>query len=194
LRAVPDNIASGVWKNAFDLRVLMTTRNLTVSLVVVCWSLLAAGSFAWAEKLPAPQGDVILTVDGDIANTTDGTSALFDRAMLESLGMTTLETTTPWTDGVVKFEGVPARKLLEAVGSQGESIEAAALNDYISEIPAKDFADYDVILALRANGVELTVRDKGPIFIVYPLDSRPELNNEDIYSRCVWQLTRLTVK
>jgi hypothetical protein len=191
---MPDNIASGVWKITVEPSVPMTARKLMISWLVLCWSLFAAGSFAQAERLPAPRGDVILTVDGQISNTTDGTSALFDRAMLEALGMITLETTTPWTDGVVKFEGISARKLLEAVGSQGEAIEAVALNDYVSEIPAKDFADYDVILALRANGVELTVRDKGPIFIVYPLDSRPELNNEDIYSRCVWQLTRLTIK
>jgi hypothetical protein len=162
--------------------------------------LLTAGAIAvteadlQAQTLPAPSGEVILTVDGSIGNTTDGKSAQFDRAMLEELGWSVLETTTPWTEGVVKFEGVSGRELLAAVGAKGEMVEALALNDYVANIPLADFMNYDILLALRANGVDLTVRDKGPIFIIYPLDSQPELNNEDIYSRCVWQLTRLTVK
>ena len=147
-----------------------------------------------AASLPPPKGDVILTIDGAIANTTDGKQAEFDLAGLEALGLTAVETSTPWTDGVVRYEGVLARDLMKHVGATGGRLVATALNDYVAEIPLSDLTDYDVILAVKADGQYLPVRDKGPIFIVYPLDSDTALLNNTIYSRCVWQLARLTVQ
>jgi hypothetical protein len=156
--------------------------------------LFAAASPAAAETLPAPAGEVLLTVDGAIANTTDGARARFDVAALEALGLTTVTTSTPWTDGAVTYEGVLGRALLEHVGAKGSKLVARALNDYLAHIPIADFTDYDVILAIKANGAYLPIRDKGPVFVVYPLDAHPDLMNNTIYSRCVWQLTRLTVQ
>ena len=156
--------------------------------------LIAAASSAGAETLPAPAGEIILTVDGAITNTTDGKEARYDVAALEALGLTTITTSTPWTDGAVTYEGVLGRVLMEHVGPKGSKLVARALNDYIADIPISDFTDYDVILAIKAEGAYLPIRDKGPIFVVYPLDAHPELLNNTIYSRCVWQLTRLTVQ
>ncbi len=156
--------------------------------------LFAATSPAGAETLPAPAGEVILTVDGAIANTTDGAQARFDVAALEALGLTRMTTSTPWTDGAVTYEGVLGRVLMEHVGANGSKLVARALNDYLADIPISDFTDYDVILAIKANDAYLPIRDKGPIFVVYPLDDHPDLMNNTIYSRCVWQLTRLTVQ
>jgi hypothetical protein len=83
---------------------------------------------------------------------------------------------------------------MEHVGANGGKLVARALNDYLADIPISDFTDYEVILAIKANGAYLPIRDKGPIFVVYPLDSDPALLNNTIYSRCVWQLSRLTVQ
>jgi len=149
---------------------------------------------AGAGTLPTPSGDVILTVDGAIENTSDGTQAQFDLAALEALGLTTVTTSTPWTDGAVTYEGVLGRVLMAHVGAKGSKLVARALNDYLADIPLSDFTDYDVVLAVKANGAYLPIRDKGPIFVVYPLDTDPALLNNTIYSRCVWQLTRLTVQ
>jgi len=154
----------------------------------------AAAPFAGAESLPPPTGEVILTIDGAIANTTDGKQAQFDRAALEAMGLTVVETSTPWTDGVVRYEGVLGRDLMKHVGANGTKLVATALNDYLADIPLSDLTDYDVILAIKANGEYLPIRDKGPIFVVYPLDSDSALLNNTIYSRCVWQLARLTVQ
>jgi hypothetical protein len=154
----------------------------------------AAVPFAQAGSLPPPAGEVILTVDGAIENTTDGKQAQFDLAALEAMGLTAVETTTPWTDGVIRYEGVLARDLMKRVGANGTKLVATALNDYLANIPLSDLTAYDVILAIKANGKYLPIRDKGPIFIVYPLDSDPTLLNNTIYSRCVWQLARLTVE
>jgi hypothetical protein len=171
----------------------VTMRGLAARLCLLA-ILIAAALPAAGETLPAPTGDVILTVDGAITNTTDGKEARFDVAALEALGLTTVITSTPWTDGAVTYEGVLGRVLMEHVGAKGSKLVARALNDYLADIPITDFTDYDVILAIKANGAYLPIRDKGPIFVVYPLDGHPELVNNTIYSRCVWQLTRLTVQ
>jgi hypothetical protein len=163
-------------------------------LIFLCLIGTAPAGAAWAQALPQPTGEVILTVAGDIEHRNSPQGALFDRQMLEALGLERLRTSSPWTDGVPEFEGVPARAVMQAVGARGERVVASALNDYQVDIPLQDFEDYPVLLALRMDGQELTVRDRGPIWIVYPRDDYPELRNERVNARWVWQLSGLIVE
>src|SRR3954468_22795121 len=146
-----------------------------------------------AASLAPPADKPILTISGKIGATNKDDTAQFDRHMLEALGMETVETTTPWHSGVVKFEGVPIDKLMKEVEAQGQRVSVVALNDYASEIPIEDFTKYKVILALKRNGEYMPVRDKGPLFIIYPYDQNPELKNQTYYTRSVWQVARLIV-
>jgi hypothetical protein len=83
---------------------------------------------------------------------------------------------------------------MSAVGATGDTITAVALNDYTTEIPISDFAQYGVLLAIKRNGEYMPVRDKGPLFIVYPFDSSPELKAQRFYGRSAWQVAKLIVK
>jgi hypothetical protein len=157
--------------------------------VIVCAALVFAG-VASAQTVQPGVGKPILTVTGKVS----GETVTFDRESLEALGLVTVETKTPWYDHVVKFEGVSLEKLMEKVGAKGEKVVAVALNDYSSEIPIEDFAKYKTILALKRDGQYMPVRDKGPLFVIYPYDSQPELKSHKFYSRSVWQVTRLEVK
>lgn len=147
-----------------------------------------------AESLPQPTGPVILSVTGAIGHTNAPGAANFDRAMLESLGSTRMETGTPWTSGDSVFEGVLGSKLLEAVGAKGDVMLARALNDYTEEIPLSDFFEYPVLLALKADGQYMGVRDKGPIWVVYPTNQYPELDTHDVRGRWIWQLRELEIR
>ena len=144
--------------------------------------------------LAKPSGRVILTISGAIDHTNANGRAEFDRKMLERLGTIAFATSTAWTDGTPEFEGVLARDILKAVGAHGTTALAVALNDYSFEIPISDFEDYSVLFALRMNGVELTTRDKGPIWIVYPRDRHRELQNQLTESKWVWQLARIDIR
>ena len=148
---------------------------------------------AEAEAHSAPGERPILTISGRIGNDKN-TSIQFGRAMLESLGTVRFETTTPWYKGPVAFEGVPMDVLMRHVGAEGQRVIAIALNDYSSEIPFEDLRKYNVILALKRDGEYMPVRDKGPLFIVYPFDSDPELKSQTFYGRSVWQVAKLVVK
>ena len=159
--------------------------------------LLAAGLAARpavAGGLATPQEAPILTISGRIAVRNDGDVARFDRPMLEALDTRGFVTSTPWFKGAVRFDGVLMRTLLRAVGASGERITATALNDYSTAIPITDFERYDVLLALKRDGAYMPVRDKGPLFIVYPFDSAPELQAQKFYNRSAWQLAQLNVE
>ncbi|HYG89590.1 MAG TPA: molybdopterin-dependent oxidoreductase [Azospirillum sp.] len=147
-----------------------------------------------AGALPVPAGETVLVVAGAIDRTNDGNRAVFDRPMLTALGLAKLRTTTSWTEGVVEFEGIPLKAVMEAVGARGETLIATALNDYKARIPISDARKYPVLLAIRLNGRDLSLRDKGPIWIVYPRDEFPELRTEAVNARWVWQLSRLDVQ
>lgn len=144
--------------------------------------------------LEAPKGHVILEVTGNITQTNVGNEAHFDKAMLEALTQRNTQTSTPWHDGVVNFSGPLGRALLEAVDAEGDQMKVVALNDYSSMVPVSDFYDHEVILAMRANGQPLRIRDHGPLFIIYPFDENSALLNEEILTRSVWQVKRIEVK
>ncbi|WP_206453548.1 oxidoreductase [Aurantimonas marina] len=156
--------------------------------------LLFAGAVAYAEGLQSPAGKPILTVSGKIEVTNAGDSAEFDREMLEALGTVTFETMTPWYDNPVKFEGVRLDKLMTLLGARGTRVKAVALNDYSTEIPIEDFARHGTIIALKRDSEYMPVRDKGPLFIVYPYDSDVALQSQTFYGRSAWQLSKLIVE
>jgi hypothetical protein len=147
-----------------------------------------------AYALPMPAGKPILTVSGTITVSNQRGEAIFDRAMLEELGLDQITTTTPWNSGLVRFDGVPLESLMQALGATGSFVTAYALNDFTTKIPISDFKRFHPILALTRNGEYMPVRDKGPLFIVYPFDSNPELKQQIYYNRSAWQVARLLVQ
>lgn len=155
---------------------------------------LACLSSAVAGSLSKPTNKPILVISGMIENTNNGNTAAFDREMLEAVGLQTVETSNPWYDGKTRFEGVSLDKLMTLIGAKGTKITAVALNDYVTTIPLDDFKKYKVILALKRDGNDMPVRDKGPLFIIYPYDSDPELQSQTYYTRSAWQVAKLIVE
>ena len=146
-----------------------------------------------AEGLEAPTGKTLLVVRGNITHTNHGENAHFDRAMLEALPGRTAKMETPWTHGTVAFEGPLLRAVLDSVGAQGDKLVIRALNDYSAEIPFSDAHDFETMLALKKDGKNMSVREKGPIFLIYPFDTNPDLYNEKYFVRSVWQIREIEV-
>lgn len=149
---------------------------------------------AAANALEAPNGPVILTVSGKVSAVNKAQTAAFSMAMLESLPQKTFTTKTPWYSAPVEFTGPLLRDVLAAAGAKGEKLVALALNDYKTEIPMTDTTQHDLIIARLMNGKPMAIRDRGPLFIVYPFDTKPELQTERYYNRSAWQLSRLIVQ
>lgn len=155
--------------------------------------LLASCPIVIAQELEKPQGDVILKITGHISRTNENGAALFDMAMLEALPQTSFQTTTIWTEGKITFSGVSLHDLLIAVGSSGARLRTLALNDYAVEIPVSEAIEGGPIVATRADGAYMSVREKGPLWIVYPFDLQARYRSELTYSRSIWQLREIAV-
>jgi len=162
-------------------------------------ALQAQGAFAQTPgqisvaSLPRATDKALLTVTGAIATTNSPGAAVFDRDMLAALPRTTFTTSTIWTEGEVRFAGVELRSLLDRLGVTGGTLRITAINDYSVQIPAAEVVAGGALLADLRDGKPMSVRDKGPIWVVYPYDSSPDFRNEVIYSRSVWQVDRIEV-
>ncbi len=156
-----------------------------------CAAVIVLGAIV--SPLDARAEDVLLTISSELSSS--GGPIQLTRSELTTLPQVEVQTTTEWTDGRPVFEGPLARDVIERMPSNGEKVaNAIALNDFSVEIPLSDFERYNVILALRMNGRELSLRDKGPIWIVYPRDEHNELLDPSFNSRWIWQLDRLQLR
>ena len=141
-----------------------------------------------AQALDLPDGPVLLTVSGKVSLTNRGDTAVFDMAMLQRLPQASFIARTPWYSQPRKFTGPLLRDVIAAAGGHGSQLRAVALNDYRVDLPLDDTQHYDMLLARLLDDKPMTVRDKGPLFIIYPFDQHAELRNAVYFSRCAWQL------
>jgi hypothetical protein len=112
-----------------------------------------------------------------------------DLAEIEALPQKEIVTTTPWTEGVQTFTGPSLGDIAALGGQPAVQADVTALNDYSATIPAEDWEQRGAILAARQGGETMRIRDKGPYWIMYPIDSDPELNTQFYHARMVWQVS-----
>ena len=160
------------------------------AIVLLLASLLGSTAFA----LETPTGKVVLTVSGDVQVRNAAEGAAFDMAMLEKLPQRSFSTKTPWYPEARKFTGVLLRDLLAAVGARGTTVKALALNDYSVDIPVEQAQRHDLLVAYLLDDKTMPVREKGPLVLIYPFDSKPELRSAINYSRAAWQLKQLDLR
>lgn len=150
--------------------------------------ILVAGTFFAPFGHGAEAGEELLSVTG-----TDGSVISLDIDDLTALPVSEIRTTTIWTEGEQVFRGVALRDLLDHVGAADGMITAIAVNDYLIDIPTTDATKPGPVVAYLHNGEQMSIRDKGPLWVVYPYDDNPVYNTEEYYARSIWQLIRLEV-
>ncbi len=136
----------------------------------------------------------ILRIEGAIHAPDGGQILQLDLAALQALPQQTVATHTPWHDGKVNFSGPRLWDLLEPLKPAGKTLRVTALNDYSVNIPLSDLQRYQPVLAWQLNGKALSVRNKGPLFLMYPFDAYPELQNQLYHGRAIWQIKMITVE
>jgi hypothetical protein len=134
--------------------------------------------------------EVLLTLTGAVT----GGQVELTQTDLDALEWHEIATSTTVTDGQPVFRGVLMRDILDRAQARGDTVTARALNDYVIDIPMDDFHEFDVIAALYMDGIALTPRDKGPVWIVYPRDDHSVLADIRYDMRWVWQLSALHVQ
>ncbi|KQB09252.1 hypothetical protein [Vibrio metoecus] len=105
----------------------------------------------------------------------------------------TIVTETPWTQGNTEFKGISAQAILAWMGVKQADLKVIALNKYWAVIPYSDIEKYNPVFAIQKNGKPMAIRDRGPVWSIYPLSSSGELNNEVLHSRMVWQISNIEI-
>lgn len=133
------------------------------------------------------RAEILLTV-----NRLNADVVTYTQDELTKLPSVTIETTTPWTDGLQEFTGVALYTILGDT-SPSAVLTLRAINDYSVTIPAVDISSTIPVIAFERNGSLMSVRNKGPLWLIYPFDSETEFQTETAFSRSIWQLVEITV-
>jgi hypothetical protein len=160
------------------------------------YDVVSPGTLASGSPIPPPTEPVVLTVRGRLGLTHAEAGVTFDMPTLERLGLIRFTTPTAWTDGLVTFEGVLLSRLLEVLTVPGDvtALTMTALNDYQVVIPAADVHTWPVIIALKRDGQYMSIRNKGPLWVVYPRHAFPELEQAKHNSKWIWQLKEIVIR
>jgi hypothetical protein len=134
----------------------------------------------------ARAADILLSVETNGA----GLRTFTDDELL-ALPQFEFTTSTIWTEGALTFSGPSLADVLAAAGVTSGDIEMTAVNDYAVAMPRSRLEPAAPIIANRINGSPFGVRDKGPLWLVFPYDSADRYQSEEIYSYSVWQLTQI---
>lgn len=104
---------------------------------------------------------------------------------LQKLSTHTIKTGTPWRESRT-YKGYLLSDILSLLDFHSDDLQLCAFDDYCAMIPHTDVITYNPIVAYEADGIRLTMRDDGPFFLVYPIDSTYELQNAPlVFARLV---------
>ena len=126
---------------------------------------------------------------GTLAMTkSDGEVVKLSMSKLMAMPATEIYTSAPGTDGVQKFKGVSFDALFEAYGIDVNIVRVSALNDYNVMVPANVLREDGAILAYHLNDGEMSIREKGPFWVIFPYDADVRFQTDTYWSYSVWQV------
>lgn len=102
---------------------------------------------------------------------------------------------TPWYKEPIKAKGISFKAVLEKAGVKPtDKLTMIAWDKYTTEVPASDAFSFNTMLATHINGQKLTLKDKGPLFHLYPFDDNKMLAEKQEYSnKSVWAIKEIRV-
>lgn len=158
------------------------------------YEVVSPGTLRPGDPIPAPSGDVILTLTGSIANTNAEDQLDLDMATLEQMELVEYTVDDPYLNDTLTFRGVLLDTLLNIAHADENATElfTTALDDYQTAIPLS-VIQWPVLVATTQDGERMPVSDKGPIRIIFPYHHY-DLAHEDYRDYWVWQLRTIEVR
>ncbi|WP_127092093.1 hypothetical protein [Aquabacter cavernae] len=151
-------------------------------------ALIASLLLAWLS-IPAAAQSVLVRwagKDGKVLSQQELTLAALD-----ALPQASIETSTPWEDGRRHFTGPLLASIATLSGRDPSEVQVGALNDYRMSIPAEDWRHNGALFSTRIDGNVIRIKDKGPFWIMYPIDSDAKFRQAYYKARMVWQVKSL---
>lgn len=167
---------------------------LTYLVRLLCVIFSAAFPMVFVAEASGAEAPVLLVVEGSAGAENDGVTAHFTMDDLRRLPSVSFETETIWFTGSQRFTGVPVAVLMRQLGVRKGMLKMIASDNFSRNISLSIAVENGAIIAYQRNGALMTVRNKGPLRLVYPFDDYPPLKRDELFSNAIWQLVRIVVK
>jgi hypothetical protein len=147
------------------------------------------------DTIPAPTGDVILTVTGKIGAKNTDSGIVMDRDMIESVGQVEYKVTDPFESKDYTYRGPLMSDLLDLwkASSDATTLEVTALDDYVVNVPIAELRKYPVLFALQQDGQYMPASTRGPAMLVFPYNNF-EFDHVLYNDYWAWQIKSIAVK
>ncbi len=150
----------------------------------------SVGAVGALAPMAAHASPTLLTVEGDISG--QGIRDFNDQDLSE-LKQAEFSTSTIWTTNRIKFSGPTLQGLLDEVGAGPGPIRLRAVNDYVVVMPRDRVEKNAPIIANRMDDEPYGIRQKGPLWLIFPYDSDARFQSEEVYAFSIWQLTHIEI-
>ncbi|MEX0970182.1 MAG: hypothetical protein WD046_07045 [Paracoccaceae bacterium] len=122
----------------------------------------------------------------------DGTEIALSEAAFFALPQYAIATENEYLEGLNCYEGPLGRDVVALLDGEPEAFVAlTAMNDYRVEAPFAHLLEFDVIFTTSVNNARLSLRDKGPIWVVYPQSDNAILQDTFYGTYMIWQLIKV---
>lgn len=188
----------------FGKVVFLLTLSLVAALMAACssgttdqsfYSRVSETTLQAGDALPAPTGEVILTVTGKIGVTNADNAIEMDRDMIEAVGQFEYRVTDPFESVDRVYRGPLMSDLLALwqVPADATHIEVSALDDYIVTVAIADLRNYPVLFALQQDGEYMPISTRGPAMLVFPYNNF-EFDQQIYNDYWAWQIKSIDVQ
>ncbi|GLT15024.1 hypothetical protein GCM10007931_19990 [Vibrio algivorus] len=127
-----------------------------------------------------------------ILESPTGQQITLSREELESLPQTTFTTSTPWTKGTHTYQGPKLSLITDKLKPLSNGIRIYGINGYSYDINIHDLQKYPFILTLRQDKKVMSLRNKGPFWLLVPFDQTPQwLSHDELHNQLVWQINKI---
>lgn len=144
--------------------------------------------------IPQPPGnpDKLLIVNTDPSTSCGPKELIFSEQQLQALPQKTFTTKHTWWTSAQEFSGPLMVDAIKQVCPSAEKIYLRSLDQYSVMVDLTKVAKYEPILALKIDGKPLTIREKGPIWVMIDTDGF-KLPVRSLDNMFVWQLYYIRV-
>jgi hypothetical protein len=129
-----------------------------------------------------------------VNSVSQAVNAQFTLEQLLQLPQHEIRTNLPWADTAHTYKGPYLEDVLALANVSGHWITMYALDRYQIDYNFDRIKKYKPILALTVDRKRLTIRTKGPIWVILPMDDYAELDAAVYHDYMVWQLVKINVE
>jgi hypothetical protein len=147
------------------------------------------GAISVGDPIPAPRGKAVLRVTGVESGNAGAHATSVDLRTLDQMPRVNVRVYEPFLKREMSFSGVRMSDLLAVIGvsPSAGSIYMHALDDYHVTFTRGQLASSGAVLATRANGARIAIKEGGPIRVIHSRSGRVAENGDN----WIWSVDRM---